>query len=301
MVVLLIPTIYFMLIYNGNLGSPLEADSAKHVLEALHQASPAINDLAGKIPGLGHHYDDAHLDNEGHLHNALLDHMHVEGTAELARLKQELEHESTRTSNLAELQFNDMSKFDMRDESVMLLLLALQTKGYAVEDDWQGVYFDRTPIGEGIFKALNTGPSNKFVQLLAKVGLPKPKESTSTALSSPKFSILNDAFQLYSLSRADWVAKVRPSLGLTVFSKSYCPYSKKAKALLTSLNATYTVYEVDTRPDAQYLQPLLAKLTGHKTFPTILVKDKLLGGNDDLHDLQSIHALKSILESVGAL
>ena len=94
---------------------------------------------------------------------------------------------------------------------------------------------------------------------------------------------------------------MRQSLGLTVFSKSYCPYSKKAKALLNSLNATYTVYEVDTRPDARNLQSLLVRLTHHKTFPTILAKDRLLGGNDDLQDLNSIHALPSILESVGAL
>ncbi len=60
---------------------------------------------------------------------------------------------------------------------------------------------------------------------------------------------------------------MREPLGLTVFSKSYCPYSKRTKALLTSLNATFTVYEVDLRPDAHNLQPLLAQLTRHKTFP----------------------------------
>ncbi|GAC93603.1 potential glutaredoxin [Pseudozyma hubeiensis SY62] len=300
---LVVPTIYLMLIYNGDVGSPLESDPAKHMLGALHQASPAINDLAGKLVGSGHALNDAHLDSDGHLHNALLDNMHIEGTAELTQLKDKLESGTT-TSNaqLSSLQVSEMTKYSVKDESVMLLLLALKSKAYAVQDDWQDVYFDRTPLQAGLFATLNSGPTNKFTQLLAQVGLPKLNETTAdTSPSSAKFSILNDAHQLYSLSRQDWVDRVRPSLGLTVFSKSYCPFSKKAKALLTSLNATYTAYEVDLRPDAHHLQPLLAKLTGHRTFPTILVKDRLLGGNDDLQDLHSIHALKSILESVHAL
>lgn len=301
--VLLLPAIYFMLIYNDQVSSPLDSHPAQHVLDALHQASPAINQLAGKLPGIAHHYDDAHMDEDRHLHNALLDKMHVQGTVELSELKDKLDHgsipaaSSSNNSDASLLQLSEMSKFTPQDESVMLLLLALKTKDYAVQDDWKAVFLERTPLQDGLFSTLNSGPTNKFTQLLATVGLPKPEETHSL----PKFSILNDALQLYSLSRKGWVDRVRPSLGLTVFSKSYCPYSKKTKALLDSLNATYTVYEVDTRPDAKYLQPLLAKLTHHHTFPTILVRDRLLGGNDDLHDLHTIQALKSILASVGAL
>ncbi|KAJ1027677.1 hypothetical protein NDA16_002016 [Ustilago loliicola] len=300
---LLVPTLYFMLIYNGTTTSPFDTQAGTRVLDALHHASPAINDLAGKIPGIGHHYDDAHLDKEGHLHNALLDNLHVEGTPELTALKDKIEHDgkaaSSPTSNIdLALQLNEMTKFDAKDESVLLLLRALQQPKYTVEDDWQGIFIDRTPLDGGIFTSLNSGPTNKFTQLLAKAGLPK---STKNETTPTKFSILDDAHQLYSLSRQDWVTTIRSSLGLTVFSKSYCPYSKKAKVLLNSLNATYTVYEVDTRPDTHNLQAALAKLTGHHTFPTILVRDRLLGGNDDLQDYNRIHALKSVLKSVGAL
>ena len=305
---LLVPAVYLMLIYNGAATSPLESTAGARMLDALHKASPVINDLAGKVPGIGHHYDDAHLDREGHLHNALLDKLHVEGTSELTALKNKIEHDGSAPSLWASnnvdlaLQADEMTNFDPKDESILLLLLALQNNKYAVEDDWEDVYFERTPLGGGIFASLNSGPKNKFTQLLAQIGLPKPKPTADTKdAAAPAFSILNDAHQVYLLSRHDWVTKVRQSLGLTVFSKSYCPYSKKAKALLNSLNATYTVYEVDTRPDARNLQSLLVRLTHHKTFPTILAKDRLLGGNDDLQDLNSIHALPSILESVGAL
>ncbi|SPO29794.1 related to Glutaredoxin [Ustilago trichophora] len=314
----LIPTIYLMLIYNGSTTSLFESQAGSRMLDALHHASPAINELAGKLPVVGHHYDDAHLDKQGHLHNALLDNLHIQGTPELTALKHKIEHDPSSSTALKSLdlalQVNEMSKFNSKDESVMLLLLALQTKGYAVDDDWKGVYVDRTPLQGGIFASLNAGPTNKFTQLLAQVGFPQSKPGTATSatgsdttitttttVSSSKFSILDDAHQLYALSRQDWVTRVRPTLGLTVFSKSYCPYSKKAKALLNSLNATYTLYEVDLRPDAHNLQSLLSSLTGHRTFPTILVRDRLLGGNDDLQDLESIHALKSVLESVGAM
>lgn len=305
---LLIPTVYFMLIYNGTTASPFDTQAGTRMLDALHNASPAINELAGKIPGIGHHYDDAHLDKQGHLHNALLDNLDVEGTSELTALKDKIEHDgssgkvaTTSSSDIdLALQLNEMTKFDIKDESVLLLLRALQQPKYTVEDDWEGVFVDRTPLEGGIFSSLNAGPTNKFTQLLAQVGLPKPL-SNDTSSPSAKFSILDDAHQLYSLSRQDWVTKIRSSLGLTVFSKSYCPYSKKAKALLNSLNATYTVYEIDTRPDAYNLQAALVKLTGHHTFPTILVRDRLLGGNDDLQDYNRIHALKSMLESVRAL
>lgn len=301
---LILPAVYFFLY-----SSPFDAsDTRTRVMDALHAASPAINDLAGKLPSIGHHYDDAHLDSDGHLHNALLDTLHVEGTPELTALKNKLEANGQSakaagsSADLA-LQVDAMTKFTPKDESTLLLLLALQDKKYTVEDDWKGVFFDRTPLDSSLFSSLNSGPTNKFTQLLAQVGLPPKPNSTLPIgqVKEEKFSILNDAHQLYSLSRADWVARVRASLGLTVFSKSYCPFSKKAKALLNSMNATYTVYEVDLRPDAHNLQVLLAELTGHKTFPNILVRDRELGGSDDLADLQRIGALHSILQSVGAM
>ncbi len=88
---------------------------------------------------------------------------------------------------------------------------------------------------------------------------------------------------------------------LTVFSKSYCPYSKKAKALLASLNATFTVHEVDLRADAEYLQPALASVSGHRTYPTIFVQGTLLGGSDDLEDLQHKGVLEGILRGAHVL
>lgn len=63
---------------------------------------------------------------------------------------------------------------------------------------------------------------------------------------------------------------------LTVFSKSYCPYSRGAKSLLTDYGANFTVYEVDLRYDFTHIAPLLWALTGHRTYPKVLTGSHLV-------------------------
>jgi len=63
---------------------------------------------------------------------------------------------------------------------------------------------------------------------------------------------------------------------LIVFSKSYCPYSRGAKALLTDYHANYTAYEVDLRYDFAHIAPLLWALTGHRTYPKVLTGSHLV-------------------------
>lgn len=63
---------------------------------------------------------------------------------------------------------------------------------------------------------------------------------------------------------------------LTVFSKSYCPYSRGAKQLLTDYHANFTAYEVDLRHDASHLAPLLWALTEHHTFPKVITGSHLV-------------------------
>jgi glutaredoxin len=198
------------------------------------------------------------------------------------------------------LQLQEMTKFTAKSESILLLLEALKDPNYKVEPHWKETYLERKPLRDGLMAVLNSGPNNRFTKLLSEVGLPgnRLKEGKGQQKAT---NIRDDALQLYRLSRQDWVSAMRKHQGFTVFSKSYCPFSRRAKALLESLHANVTIYEVDLRPDAEQLQPLLAALTGYRTFPTILVRDRLLGGSDDLASLHSLQALKSILSFVGAL
>ncbi|KDN48447.1 thioredoxin-like protein, partial [Tilletiaria anomala UBC 951] len=80
-----------------------------------------------------------------------------------------------------------------------------------------------------------------------------------------------------------------------------CQYSKRAKELLNSIKATFKIVEVDTRDDHDELQKALAAISGHNTFPTIFVQDKLLGGWDELEKMHKTGLLTQILKEVQAI
>ncbi|KAK1597847.1 glutaredoxin [Colletotrichum navitas] len=75
-----------------------------------------------------------------------------------------------------------------------------------------------------------------------------------------------------------------------IFSKSYCPYSKKAKALLLekySIDPAPFVVELDKHPLGPQLQAFLGQKTGRKTVPNILVNSVSIGGGDDIAELDN--------------
>ncbi|KAH8918584.1 thioredoxin-like protein [Atractiella rhizophila] len=86
---------------------------------------------------------------------------------------------------------------------------------------------------------------------------------------------------------------------IVVFSKTTCPYSRKAKALLTHHSIPFTPIEVDLRPDLTLLKPLLTSLTSHSTFPNIIIAGRSIGGSDDLERSRATGELKRVLEEVG--
>ena len=73
-----------------------------------------------------------------------------------------------------------------------------------------------------------------------------------------------------------------------IFSKSYCPYSAKAKRILLEkysiVPAPYVV-ELDTHPLGRGLQTALEKSTGRRSVPNILVVGRSIGGGDDIEAL----------------
>ncbi|KAF9567936.1 thioredoxin-like protein [Agrocybe pediades] len=87
-----------------------------------------------------------------------------------------------------------------------------------------------------------------------------------------------------------------------VFSKTYCPYSKRAKALFATydLQPPPKVIEVDLRDDANMIKHLLTRLTHHSTFPNVLLHGNSIGGSDNLQGLHETMALRKLLEDAGA-
>ncbi|KAJ5688332.1 hypothetical protein N7536_010951 [Penicillium majusculum] len=89
---------------------------------------------------------------------------------------------------------------------------------------------------------------------------------------------------------------------IIVFSKSYCPYSKKAKLILLehySIEPKPFVVELDKHPLGPYLQALLAQSTGRRTVPNVLVSGKSIGGGDDIVALDQSDELASTLRQMG--
>ncbi|KAK4047972.1 Glutaredoxin [Microbotryomycetes sp. JL221] len=82
---------------------------------------------------------------------------------------------------------------------------------------------------------------------------------------------------------------------VVVFSKSYCPYCKKAKSLFDSLNQEYEAIELDQMEEGSDWQAYLAELTGQRTVPNIFIDGKPIGGSDDLRELHSNGKLKQLL------
>ncbi|KAL8743499.1 MAG: hypothetical protein Q9190_004151 [Brigantiaea leucoxantha] len=87
-----------------------------------------------------------------------------------------------------------------------------------------------------------------------------------------------------------------------IFSKSYCGFSRKAKDILLE---KYTivpiphVVELDEHPLGSGLQAALAKSTGRKTVPNVLINGKSIGGGDDVEKLDVDGELVSKVKSMG--
>jgi len=86
---------------------------------------------------------------------------------------------------------------------------------------------------------------------------------------------------------------------IAVFSKSYCPYCRRAKALINGLELpegkTVKIYELDERDDGSAIQQALLEKTGQSTVPNIFINKVHIGGSDDLAAAERSGKLKKIL------
>ncbi|KAA8547448.1 hypothetical protein F0562_003688 [Nyssa sinensis] len=83
-------------------------------------------------------------------------------------------------------------------------------------------------------------------------------------------------------SASAFVQNVIYSNKIVIFSKSYCPYSLRAKRIFTELHEEPFVVELDLRDDGYQIQNVLLDLVGRRTVPQVFVNGKHIGGSDDL-------------------
>ncbi|KAJ9637330.1 Glutaredoxin [Coniosporium apollinis] len=86
---------------------------------------------------------------------------------------------------------------------------------------------------------------------------------------------------------------------VAVFSKSYCPYCKATKQLLSEMGAKYYAIELDQVDDGAAIQDALEEMTHQRTVPNVFIDKKHIGGNSDLQSKKK--ELPNLLKSAGAV
>eukprot|EP00699_Malawimonas_sp_californiana_P001292 EC715281.1.p1 GENE.EC715281.1~~EC715281.1.p1 ORF type:complete len:132 (+),score=8.89 EC715281.1:15-410(+) len=90
------------------------------------------------------------------------------------------------------------------------------------------------------------------------------------------------------------------SYPVVVYSKSYCPYCMKTKALLARLGVNAKVVELDQAgATGAEMQHVLTETHGQRTVPYVFIGGRLLGGNDKTQAAFHSGELHKLLSDVG--
>ncbi|CAI9110870.1 OLC1v1010961C1 [Oldenlandia corymbosa var. corymbosa] len=100
---------------------------------------------------------------------------------------------------------------------------------------------------------------------------------------------------LASNSPSAFVQSAIYSNKITIFSKSYCPYSLCAKRIFRERHEQPFVVELDQRADGYEIQNILLDLVGRRTVPQVFINGKHVGGCDDLEDAVEKGQLQKLL------
>ncbi|KAJ8517665.1 hypothetical protein ONZ45_g5162 [Pleurotus djamor] len=111
--------------------------------------------------------------------------------------------------------------------------------------------------------------------------LPEHLRTEMGGMSLPIHQVLDLSVTIHQLMKKTQDSIVQHKV--VIFSKSYCPYCKRAKALFSSNypNLETKVYELDQLPDGSAIQDYLEEKTGQRTVPNIFVNRIHIGGSSD--------------------
>jgi len=85
---------------------------------------------------------------------------------------------------------------------------------------------------------------------------------------------------------------------IVIFSKSYCPFCKKAKKLLVEFNKKLKIIELNEIDDGAKFQQALQTITGQKTVPNIFIKGKHVGGSDAVDAMYRSGELQKLVNDI---
>jgi glutaredoxin 3 len=81
---------------------------------------------------------------------------------------------------------------------------------------------------------------------------------------------------------------------VVIYSKDYCPFCHRAKALFDAKGVTYTEYDIGVQPELR--EEMIDKANGAYTVPQIFINDEHIGGCDDLMATEAQGKLDTLLK-----
>jgi len=95
---------------------------------------------------------------------------------------------------------------------------------------------------------------------------------------------------------AEFVKKEVAANDVVIFSKDTCPFCTKTKNLFADeLKVDASIFEINTMDDGAEIQAALLEITGQRTVPSVWIKGKHIGGNDDTLAANKDGKLKEML------
>ncbi len=79
-----------------------------------------------------------------------------------------------------------------------------------------------------------------------------------------------------------------------IYTKSHCPFCKRAKALLDRLSIPFTEYEISS--DVEKTAEMIKRAGGRRTVPQVFIGDRHIGGSDDLAALKASGDLQALID-----
>lgn len=80
---------------------------------------------------------------------------------------------------------------------------------------------------------------------------------------------------------------------IEIFTREWCPYCFRVKAVLDARGATYREIDIEADPAAE--QEMLRRSGGLMTVPQVFIDGKHIGGANELGELQSSGKLDELL------
>lgn len=80
---------------------------------------------------------------------------------------------------------------------------------------------------------------------------------------------------------------------IEVYTKAFCPYCTRAKALLGSKGADFE--EIDVTMDRAGFESMIERANGRRTVPQVFIDGQHVGGSDDLAALDANGRLDALI------